>query len=387
MNQCGETLREAHLPFLDGFRAIAANWVLAAHIMIWGGWYGIPVPDPKIAVELFMVLSGFLMLHLSESRSLADPPGIRFTLFFWLRRFFRIAPLYYFVLLLAVLLGPQIEQGGRALQEANPKFWKDSAYSGFTLDHSVTSLLLHLTFLFGLFPQFSSCVGLPDWSIGLEVQFYAVFPLMWWAFRRFGSLLASLVSVWCAEECRQVFAGVSFVEPSFLPLKLDVFIVGMLLSSAVRHHASRSPSALLEFLIAVWLAASHSHLLAALCLAIGCCCLSFANTEPLTRIPAGILTRCLENRVTSFLARVSYSVYLLHGFFISIFGGWIVRDQYFGQLRPVFRTGILGVITVTLTYATAWLCHVLLERPGVLLGRKLGEMVGGRKLQLPGKVA
>lgn len=165
------------------------------------------------------------------------------------------------------------------------------------------------------------------------------------------------------------------------------FFVGMLLSSAVRHHANRSPAALLEFLLAVWLAASHSHLLAALCIAIGCCSLLFADTERLTRIPVGLLNRCLENKVTSFLAIVSYSVFLLHGFLISIFGGWIVRDQFFGQLRPVFRTGIVGVITVTLTYATAWLCHVLLERPGVLLGRELDEMVRGRKPQLPGKVA
>ncbi|MGZ4971449.1 MAG: acyltransferase family protein, partial [Limisphaerales bacterium] len=51
-----------HLGFLDGLRGGAALWVLVAHCMIWGGWYGVPVPSPKIAVDIFMVVSGFLMV-------------------------------------------------------------------------------------------------------------------------------------------------------------------------------------------------------------------------------------------------------------------------------------------------------------------------------------
>ena len=33
-------------------------------------------------------------------------------------------------------------------------------------------ILLHVTFLFGLFPSFIQDSILPDWSIGLEMQFY-----------------------------------------------------------------------------------------------------------------------------------------------------------------------------------------------------------------------
>ena len=43
--------------FINLFRAIAAFWVLAAHCMIWGGWYGVPLPSAKIAVDLFMMIS------------------------------------------------------------------------------------------------------------------------------------------------------------------------------------------------------------------------------------------------------------------------------------------------------------------------------------------
>src|SRR5580700_3729370 len=88
------------LDFMDGIRGAAAFWVLLAHCMIWGGWYGIPVPDPKIAVDIFMVVSGYLMFYLAEERSAKEPPGqLASVLKFWTRRFFRIAPVYYLVLL------------------------------------------------------------------------------------------------------------------------------------------------------------------------------------------------------------------------------------------------------------------------------------------------
>ncbi len=88
-----------HLDFLVGIRGLAALWVLVAHCMIWGGWYALPLPDPKIAVDIFMVVSGFLMVHVAQARSARKPPGSKsMTYRFWVRRFFRIAPLYYLVL-------------------------------------------------------------------------------------------------------------------------------------------------------------------------------------------------------------------------------------------------------------------------------------------------
>jgi peptidoglycan/LPS O-acetylase OafA/YrhL len=48
----------SHIPVLDALRGLAAMWVLVAHGMIWGGWYWARLPSAKIAVDLFMVLSG-----------------------------------------------------------------------------------------------------------------------------------------------------------------------------------------------------------------------------------------------------------------------------------------------------------------------------------------
>src|SRR5437868_2882376 len=51
----------SHLAHLDGLRGMAALWVLVAHVGIWTGYAWLP--NPKLAVDIFIVCSGFLMVH------------------------------------------------------------------------------------------------------------------------------------------------------------------------------------------------------------------------------------------------------------------------------------------------------------------------------------
>src|SRR3569832_20408 len=97
-----------HLPWLDGLRGFAALWVLASHVQILSGMHAVPVLSwGGLAVDLFMLLSGFLMAHHYVLRREREPWEDRSTfLIFWLRRFFRIAPLYYVLLVIALGLGP-----------------------------------------------------------------------------------------------------------------------------------------------------------------------------------------------------------------------------------------------------------------------------------------
>ena len=57
------------VPFLNGLRGVAAIWVMGAHCMIWGGWTLTAIPDPKIAVDLFMLISGYLMSMTARARA------------------------------------------------------------------------------------------------------------------------------------------------------------------------------------------------------------------------------------------------------------------------------------------------------------------------------
>jgi peptidoglycan/LPS O-acetylase OafA/YrhL len=111
--------------FLNGIRAFAAFWVVTGHCFIWGGsWLDMSVPAPKIAVDLFMVLSGFLMAYTVQNReaseSMSSPAN---WLRFYARRYFRLAPAYYLCLFLVVALAPLYLGGYTHLRELNPALW------------------------------------------------------------------------------------------------------------------------------------------------------------------------------------------------------------------------------------------------------------------------
>ena len=66
-------LKNLHLS--TSFVGLRAFWVLTAHCMIWGDWYGIPIPSAKIAVDLFMMISGYLMTANAFAREQFDVPN------------------------------------------------------------------------------------------------------------------------------------------------------------------------------------------------------------------------------------------------------------------------------------------------------------------------
>src|SRR5579864_6613418 len=222
--------KSGYLSHLDGLRGLAALWVLLAHCMIWGGWYWHRMPDPKIAVDVFMILSGYLMVHQWYAKREEDGKVTSTTIVrFYIRRFFRIAPLYYAVVIFTFASSRWFIHGYEMLKAAN-HLW--GVFDFGTMHFDWASFVAHVTFLFGLMPRYASSICLPDWSIGLEMQFNAAFPLLLLGFRRVG-VVATVIG--CVVMTRLWGRyGVAFPEPSFLLIKLNVFLVGMLAAEAVR---------------------------------------------------------------------------------------------------------------------------------------------------------
>ena len=228
-----------HLGFLDGIRGGAALWVMLAHCMIWGGWYGVPLPTPKIAVDIFMVVSGFLMVYQYRRRQSVEPmDSWRTAVRFWLRRFFRIAPVYYLLLVILLVFWNAYADGLTTLQQAAPERWsKPSIYDPAHYHVGWWNTSVHATFLFGLLPKYAFSNMSPDWSIGLEMQFYALFPLLFFSFRRASWVAVTVMALVLSAGCNRWFAHLPgivpgshglFAEPSFLLMKLPLFIIGML---------------------------------------------------------------------------------------------------------------------------------------------------------------
>ncbi len=150
-----------YLKGLDTLRAIAAFVVVWVHIEILKKVNGLAnlmddyyrnLPRGHIAVILFFVISGFLITYLLTKEK--DRDGKISLIKFYARRILRIWPLYYLILLLSFIL--------------------------IKADYDEVTVFLCLS----IFPNIAHAIG-PGWpsspqvwSIGVEEQFYLVWPLL-----------------------------------------------------------------------------------------------------------------------------------------------------------------------------------------------------------------
>ncbi len=166
--------KSVYLPGLNGLRFIAAFFVIVAHIELIKKVFGfidywerpfINYPG-TLSVTLFFVLSGFLItfLLLTEKNNFGDI-SIRQ---FYMRRILRIWPLYFLIVLLGFFIFPAI--GVLSV----PK------YTAAIHDNFETKLVLFLAVL----PNIAGIVFPPvpyvsqTWSIGVEEQFYLIWPIL-----------------------------------------------------------------------------------------------------------------------------------------------------------------------------------------------------------------
>ncbi|WP_327440176.1 acyltransferase [Pseudomonas donghuensis] len=364
--------------FVNFFRAIAALWVLVAHCMIWGGWYGVPLPSAKIAVNLFMLISGFLMMANAIARKDSEPLSAgRSWVRFWIRRYFRLAPAYYLSLILAIIFSSYYLLGYKELQHLNPALWgtaEGGIYDPMRTEYTLVNVLLHITFLFGLHPEYSFSTSLPDWSLSLEMQFYAVFPLLFLVFSRLGVAKSSLligVPVFLAGTW--ISARVHYLEPSLIVLRLNYFLAGMVLFSAMQSGVSTLRQVCLVA-CAMALVYIGSRIEPDELVLPGFLLVMFAIgvAERSGQAPSWLIS-LINNRVVRFASDTSYGVYLFHGFFISAAGLAITRTPFLLELTPIQRVGAMLPFVLIGAYLTAYVIYRLVEQPGIRLGGRINR--------------
>lgn len=178
------TLRSSSrkLQSLDGLRAIAIIFVFFHHLKNYIPAVNAPVyylqryiEQGWIGVDLFFVLSGFLITGiLIDTR-----PATNYFSGFYARRVLRIFPLYYTVLI-AIVIGAQWIAAthtleGRIVAAVTP------------LPQDRWTYFCFLTNWIGLWhvqwgPRFGSILA-HFWSLGVEEQFYLVWPFLVWIVR------------------------------------------------------------------------------------------------------------------------------------------------------------------------------------------------------------
>jgi peptidoglycan/LPS O-acetylase OafA/YrhL len=218
---------------LDSLRALMAFAVFVSHIQFLSGAQIWSFSLGGMAVAVFIMLSGFAITKslLGSDASYGQ---------YLARRFWRIYPAYLIGLLLGVCVSWHTPELLTQLGWVHPPSVVRIAER--TLgehEHFLAHLMAHLALVHGAIPDAVLYgVGLsfnnPAWSLSLEWQFYLVAPALLlfvqWAGRlAWASRLATIVVACAALAAMRIWFAPAFPQvPSFLPIQLAFFLVGIL---------------------------------------------------------------------------------------------------------------------------------------------------------------
>ncbi len=341
VRQYGET------DFVTGLRCIAASMVIVIHtgaLRDFGTLGGIVTDNGKFGVQIFFVISGFTVARTYRSAGAFWP--------FFARRLLRVAPLYYLVVTAAFLL---------ILWELLPRpYWM-------TLYDSAPDLynyLMHISFLSAWDTRVAnSLVGL-EWSIPIEVFWYAVLPLLLpipLTPRRVALVMVALLVVSGLTR-----AGSHLWLPQhgahFLPLTYGAYFYLGALAERVRDRVQRRGAGWCRR--AAWGAAALFAVGLITDTGFNAAILGLATAGLIAARPGGAEHRgFLCRRPMLLLGSVSYSLYLMHPFAVYLAAGlWPGED----------RTAILFFAAVyALTVLLSLITYSLVEYPFNRLGVRL----------------
>jgi peptidoglycan/LPS O-acetylase OafA/YrhL len=341
---------------LDGLRAIAVLLVVTVHMhdKVWTRLNG------SFGVVIFFVLSGYLitMLALREEE---DQGRLDFTAFY-IRRTFRIFPLYYFVLAAhAVLI-----LGLRVSPDKAEEFVRTLPY-----------YLLYLQEI----PFFRSNTSFPfshSWTLGIEEKFYLVWPLIAFGALTFAKGLRRIVTVVLILVF--VFTPVLFMSIRWYLLENYAYILmGALLAVILEDRAGfafmqRLGDIGLAFLLTVLIVLQFSRIQATQrSYARTAYALVFMFLLAILVVTDGRIQKFLSNSLLGFIGELSYGIYLIHRLCLN------VAEKAFppgkGLAVPAY------VLTCLISIAVAYVLHRAVEKPMIRVGRMLSlRRLGKRSL-------
>jgi peptidoglycan/LPS O-acetylase OafA/YrhL len=351
---------------LDGLRAIAILLVFTAHQRgsLW------PVFHGATGVTLFFVLSGFLITTLllrEEDRS----GRVDFTAFY-IRRTFRIYPMFLGTIALycVLILGLGMDAARRGL-------WVDNL-------PYVVWFPEHLPFFrtTDAYPPFSGA-----WSIGIEEKFYLLWPVLGFLLlARWKRARVPVLAVLAASSLLT-----SYVDELMFLAAYQHLAFGALAAVLLHREATYRVVATLGR-APVLVATTAAAVLLQFCFGTEVYfygSLYGLHGLVLALVVAGLVTvrartpgiAWLSSRPMVFLAAISYTFYLVHGFLVN--GVEMVVPEAWGGPGSLLSGGL----ALTLGICASWLVHRTYEEPLRVVGVRLSRRIAAARTARPEVVA
>lgn len=329
---------------IDGLRAIAVLSVVIFHL-------GVPgMAGGYVGVDVFFVISGYLITSIIRGKLTTD----RFQLSdFYLRRIRRLIPP-----LLATIAATTVAAAFILSPFDLVSYSRSAVAAVFSLSNFV------FFFESGYWDTASELKPLlHTWSLGVEEQFYLFWPALLIVLHRWGhriSFATALVFLTIASACLCI--GYSYINPSaafyLFPFRVFQFSAGALvifIAPWLARQAFLPPRLTGTLLVGAGLASILLSIFtfnaetlfpgwAVLLPTLGSVAVLLGGCLPI----GGLASRVLENRVSLWLGRVSYSLYLVHWPIVALY-----RYQTGAHLNPPEQVLLLLAIlfaTVILHY-------------------------------------
>jgi peptidoglycan/LPS O-acetylase OafA/YrhL len=363
---------QVYFPSFNGIRFIAASAVVCHHIEQFKSIFGFSAAFDqtteypqiyqagRLGVALFFVLSGFLITYLLLAEKQVS--GRIATGNFYVRRILRIWPLYFLIIGLSFFVFPRIP----ALYVPG---WSDYTYDYFWPKLGLFVLVMpNVAITLYHEMAFSS----HTWSIGVEEQFYLIWPWLIGSLRPRRTLLVlGSIALILAGAFFWIRFGPGSIQPTAGTTQLVIadflahFRIGAMAIGGIGAYLVFIDHSILKFLFKKWVQAVVYAVLAFL-LVIGYR-IPGLNYEGyalffvfllmnLAHNPNSIIN--LENRLCTFMGRISYGVYMYHPVII------VLCLYTLRQLMPYSTTFsiLLYVSSYVLTTLVAWLSYEYFEK-------------------------
>ena len=359
--------------YIDALRGIAILLVIFGHtyprIAYLPQWIKAFGFQGGRGVQLFFMVSALTLFLSLDTRKAFDK---RVFVNFFIRRFFRIAPLFYTGILFYILL-----------DGFKPRYW---APDGIGWVHIVATA----TFMHGWHPTTFTSVVPGGWSIAVEMTFYLFVPFLYQMIKSTRLALSAIAATFIASLLIKHYTAwylttrfafqthlIETLTRLWFPSQLPVFMLGILLFFFVRGkdmaaHRTKAPNSrawltMLIFLLLFGVLPFVNFRLVPDYMLYG---LAFTGLIYSLALKP---TRLIVNRVICYIGKISYSCYIFHFFVIRLVAE-LLREGYFpffGGLSATLQLIVYYLLTTGITIVFAFLSYRYIEETGIRMGRRI----------------
>lgn len=364
------------ISYLTALRGWAVLGVIIVHVGLWTSglpeWFDKLTHSGQYGVQLFFILSSFtLFMSMSKRKEKGDSD-----LNFFIRRFFRIAPLFYLALIVYTVVNLLLVKIG--MEEESVL--------------SIGNIIGTLVFIGnGFNPYWINNLVPGGWSITVEMTFYLLVPYLFLKIKNIKSaLLLALGTTLVGFLITYLMSNISVIKDEstwlnflyyWFPNQMPIFCLGILVFhiqksgklNKIKHKTETSTFLLCISVPMLYLLPFYEgslvpiHFLYALLFLILIIALDLNSNK------------IIDNKVTMYLGEISFSMYLTQFLAIDIVRFFLRLTNLEATLNNNLFFVVLFGLSLILTVCFSFITYNFIEKPGNKLGNILIEKINSKK--------